>query len=122
MICPVRNCSEEQRKFASEYVAKLEGRGIEVYYPPRDTDQTDDGIGLMINIANREAILQCDEVHVIWDSNSKGSHFDLGMAFMLQAFRNCPIVLASAVEPTLQKSYNNILRALAFNSNIAITD
>jgi hypothetical protein len=55
----------------------------------------------------------CDEVHVIWDTNSKGSHFDFGMAFMLQAIRKCPIVLASPLEPKAQKSYENILLALS---------
>ena len=113
LICPVRNCSDELRRFSEEYVTKLESGGNKVHYPPRDVDQTDDGIGLTINEANRGAILECDEVHVIWDTNSKGSHFDFGMAFMLQAIRKCPIVLASPIEPKGQKSYENILLALA---------
>jgi hypothetical protein len=26
----------------------------------------------------------CEQVHVFWDMNSKGSHFDLGMAYALR--------------------------------------
>lgn len=62
LICPVRNCSPQQRQFAAEYVEELEQQGIKVHYPPRDVDQTDDGIGLRINEANRQALLECDEV------------------------------------------------------------
>ena len=34
-----------------------------------------------------EAMLGCEEVHVWWDPTSSGSHFDLGMAYMLHAVR-----------------------------------
>ena len=113
LICPVRYRSEEERRIADRYVAELEHRGATVHYPPRDVDQTDDGIGLRINQAHRDAMARCDEVHVIWNNESKGSHFDLGMAFMLQAWKKCPIVLASPVEPTAIKSYGNMLREIA---------
>lgn len=112
LICPVRNTTAEMRRITDEYVTRLERQGITVHYPPRDVDQTDDGIGLKINEANREALLRCDEVHVIWDAGSKGSHFDLGMAFMLQAVRRCPIVLASPLPPAPGKGYENILRTI----------
>ena len=85
LICPVRSCSEADWLFADAYVAWLERDGASVHYPPRDVDQTDDGVGLAISEAHREAMLGCDEVHVIWDGGSVGSHFDFGMAFMLRA-------------------------------------
>lgn len=113
LICPVRNRSEVARRAADRYVAELEARGVSVHYPPRDVDQSDDGIGLKINSAHRDAMLQCDEVHVIWDNESMGSHFDFGMAFMLQAWKKCPIVLAAPVSPTAKKSYGNMLRTVA---------
>jgi len=113
LICPVRNRSEEDRRFADRYVTELEQRGITVHYPPRDVDQTDDGVGLKISRAHREAMLKCDEVHVIWDEESKGSHFDFGMAFMLQAWKQCPIVLASPLKETRKKGYGNMLRVVA---------
>lgn len=118
LICPVRNCSPEVARFADDYVHRLESRGATVHYPPRDVDQTDDGVGLAISQAHREAMRNCDEVHVLWDSASAGSHFDFGMAFMLQAWRDVPIVLASPVEPTPTKSYGNKLAAIATESRL----
>ena len=64
-------------------------------------------------------MLACKEVHVFWDPNSKGSHFDLGMAFMLSATREMPIVIARPVETTPNRSYGNILRAIASESTLA---
>jgi hypothetical protein len=113
LICPVRGRSEADRVFADDYVARLEREGASVHYPPRDVDQTDDGIGLAISEAHREAMLGCDEVHVIWDGASVGSHFDFGMAFMLRAWKDVPIVLARPVEPTPTKSYGNKLATIA---------
>jgi hypothetical protein len=113
LICPVRSCSEADRRFADAYVEQLERQGYSVHYPPRDVDQTDDGVGLAISEAHREAMLGCDEVHVIWDAASVGSHFDFGMAFMLRAWKQIPVVLARPVEPTPTKSYGNKLAVIA---------
>lgn len=96
-------------------MAALESAGHRVHYPPRDVDQTDDGVGLAISEAHRAAMVRCDEVHVVWDPGSTGSHFDFGMAFMLQAWRKVPIVLARPVELTATKSYGNKLAAVAVN-------
>ena len=119
LICPVRNCNAEARRCADEYVERLEGAGHDVHYPPRDVDQSEDGIGLAISEAHREAMLGCDEVHVLWDPESMGSHFDLGMAFMLRAVRACPLVLAAPVEATTSRSYGNLLDAIAANGGKA---
>jgi hypothetical protein len=113
LICPVRDRTEADRRFADDYVAGLEARGMLVHYPPRDVDQTDDGVGLAISTAHRAAMLNCDEVHVIWDARSVGSHFDFGMAFMLRAWRQVPIVIARPYERTATKSYGNKLAAIA---------
>jgi len=113
LICPVRNRTDEQNELADRYVARLEKEGHVVHYPPRDVDQSDDGIGLGISAAHRKAMRRADEVHVIWDPESRGSHFDFGMAFMLQSWKKCPIVLVSAPERTTRRSYGNMLRAVA---------
>ena len=118
VICPVRRAAKADLKFAAEYVKKLESQGMIVHYPPRDSDQREDGVGLKVNEANRNAIISSDEIHVIWDPKSYGSHFDLGMAFMLQALRKCPIVVVRPVKRTLRKSYTNVLLALAKNSSL----
>jgi hypothetical protein len=113
MICPVRNCDPALRRLTDEYVSRLETDGYHVYYPPRDADQSDDGVGLAVNESNRKAMLLADEVHVFWDPQSYGSHFDLGMAFVLQTTRDLPIVLAVAVASTPQKSYTNVVVKLS---------
>lgn len=107
LICPVR--TETEKGGLDHYVAALEAAGHQVHYPPRDVDQTDDGIGLHICEMHREAMLDCDEVHVVWVPESKGSHFDLGMAFMLQAFK---AVLIRLVRLEPHKSYGNLVLEL----------
>ena len=112
LICPVRNCSEEQSEFLDSYVETLEKLGHEVHYPSRDVDQRDDGIGLGILEAHRKAMFGCHEVHIYWDQESKGSHFDLGMAWMLQAVK--PLIIKYIVKPehTKHKSFSNVITVL----------
>jgi hypothetical protein len=83
LICPVRNATPEFFKAAQESVAQLEALGHQVYWPARDTDQVD-STGLRICKDNRGAIEAADEIHVIWDGQSQGSIFDLGIAFALR--------------------------------------
>jgi nucleoside 2-deoxyribosyltransferase len=82
ILCPVRNITEKQKKEIEKYVKKMDKKN-EVHYPPRNVDQ-DDETGINICKAHLEFMEKCDEVHIFWDRNSKGSHFDLGMAFALK--------------------------------------
>jgi nucleoside 2-deoxyribosyltransferase len=88
LICPVRNAT---RTFES-YVAELEAQGHTVHFPPRDVAQ-DCPTGQTICEKHRAAMIEADEVHVVWDVESKGSHFDLGMAYALHK----PIVAVQAL-------------------------
>jgi len=106
LICPVR--SGKYKGEAERWVKMLEEEGVEVHYPPRDTDQTDDGIGLHICEQNRAAIEDADSVYIIYDADSRGSHFDLGMAFALRK----RILLINVDNPTPHKSFFNLLLAL----------
>ena len=121
LICPVRNCSEEQSKFADEYVKALEDEGHEVHYPPRDADQSD-GVGLGIIDTHRKAMISCNEVHVFYDKDSLGSHFDLGMAWMLQAIK--PLVIKYVVKPeyTKHKSFANVLTVLTERRSLVVKE
>jgi len=83
LICPVRKATPEYSQAARIYVAQLESLGHQVYWPTRDTDQIDP-IGLRICKDNRAAIEAAEEVHIIWDGESQGSIFDLGIAFALR--------------------------------------
>lgn len=110
LVCPVRTPFD--REYADYIVERLESQGHEVHYPPRDTDQTDDGIGLEICLTHRKAMLAADEVWVVWNPKSRGSHFDLGAIFMLQAFKDVPVRIAKVFERTPNKSFGNVLMAL----------
>lgn len=88
IICTVRKATEEYRKKLEEYVSKLEGEGHTVHLPHRDTNQ--EASGYDICLQNCWAIAESDEVHIFYNPESQGCHFDLGVAF---AFRKKIIVI-----------------------------
>lgn len=108
LICPVRNATCEENTRIGAYVTGLESVNHSVYWPWRDTQQSDP-TGVRICADNRRALTEADEVHIWWSPESKGSHFDLGMAWAL----NKPIVRANPIEPTPAKSYSNFLLTVA---------
>lgn len=110
LICPVRNATAEDKLFADNYVQQIEKSGKTVHYPPRDVDQTEDGIGFAISDTHRQVMADCSEVHIIWDAESKGSHFDLGMAFMLEKLKGIKIVVARPFEKSEKRSYGNLIK------------
>ena len=83
LIMPVRNVHNDVLRVANLHRESLETNGHEVHYPPRDAPQLCP-TGRTICETHRAAMETCDEVHVIWDVSSKGSHFDLGMAYALR--------------------------------------
>jgi len=103
LICPVRGHAASE---TAEIVRRLESDGWEVHWPHRDTNQ-DDSIGLQICSDNRDAILSAHRVFVVWDGESTGCLFDLGMAFALQK----PITVLECPMPTSGKSFQNMMRA-----------
>lgn len=105
LIAPVRGHAPDA--WAHD-VATLEAAGHRVYWPARDTDQSDT-IGLRICRQNLAAIRNADMVHVIWDGESHGTLFDLGMAFAL----NKPITPISLPPQSDGKSFQNMIRAWA---------
>jgi len=105
LICPVRKITEKVDEVLDDYVAELESEGHIVHYPKRDVCQDDDGIGLNICQAHLDSMKDSDEVHVLWDADSKGSHFDFGMAFAMGK----PIKLIQRHDKTHYKSYGNVL-------------
>lgn len=106
LICPVRDANEEEKRFLEDYISNLEQEGHKVHYPPRDTNQNDP-IGYNICRENRQAILDADEVHIYFTPKSKGTLFDIGMAFMMEK----PIVFINKHEVlrTEHKSFQNVL-------------
>jgi nucleoside 2-deoxyribosyltransferase len=103
LICPVRNTKED----FSSFVNRMESVGYRIHFPPRDCDQTMDG--LSICTVHLAAMRACDEVWIIWDDESKGSHFDLGMAFALEK----PVRLVKSLQPDKPgKNYLKIIKTL----------
>ena len=81
IICTVRNATPEYIERLEAYVSKLEELGNDVYAPHRDTDQQ--MMGYDICSHNFEAMKNAEEVHIFYNPNSQGTHFDMGMAFAL---------------------------------------
>jgi nucleoside 2-deoxyribosyltransferase len=103
LICPVRG--HEETEFQS-YVDRLEEIGFVVHFPPRDTEQNDQtGTGYVICQTNRAAIETADVVFIVWDGESQGSIFDLGMAFAMGK----RIIPLSLPELTGHKSFQNMI-------------
>lgn len=82
IICAVRNATPERVAELRSYAEGKRAEGHSVHFPPDDAPQ-DDPTGMEICRVHLSAMLLADEVHVFWDVDSKGSHFDLGMAFAL---------------------------------------
>lgn len=103
LICPVRGKEKEDTQ---DIVKNLEAEGYSVHWPHRDTDQEDD-TGLRICSDNKRAIAEADVIHFVWDGQSQGSLFDLGMAFAMNK-KVIPLVLP---ELTPHKSFQNMVTA-----------
>lgn len=103
LICPVRGKDPETYR---QIVSSLESRGYDVHWPPRDTNQ-DDNTGLRICGDNKAAIAAADVVHVVWDGQSQGCLFDLGVAFALDKDIE-PLELPPATDG---KSFQNMIQA-----------
>lgn len=108
LICPVRG--HEMSELES-LVAELE-KEYEVHWPHRDTDQSGD-TGLRICWDNYSAIKEADHIFVVWNGESMGSHFDLGMSFALgktiEPIKWDDGLWYGNLEPTESKSFNNMI-------------
>jgi nucleoside 2-deoxyribosyltransferase len=81
IISSVRDADDFIREKLEKYVSRLEKFGDNVHLPHRDTNQKEKGINICKQ--NFEAIKNADEIHIFYNKDSQGSHFDLGMAFAL---------------------------------------
>jgi nucleoside 2-deoxyribosyltransferase len=103
IICTVRGATPEYQKELENYVELLESQGIKVHLPHRDTNQNDTGFNICNQNAN--AIRESDEVHIFYNPDSQGTHFDMGVAFSLKK----KIVVVKNVEFGPGKSYPRML-------------
>ena len=109
IICAVRNATEARVAEIRDYADKLRSVGHTVHFPPDDAPQ-EDPTGEAICRTHLSAMRGCDEVHVFWDVNSKGSHFDLGMAYALRK-QIVPVACEHPDGP--EKSYWKVMCACA---------
>jgi len=98
LICPVRQAGDALNERIAGYVATLEAKGHRVHWPKRNTKQDGDPIGIRICRDNREAMCSSDEVHVWYDPSSRGSCFDIGMAFVFRTKYGKPVRIANVEE------------------------
>jgi hypothetical protein len=106
LICPVRNATEIEKGYLNYLIEHKEGEGLTIYYPTRDTDQNDH-YGLRICADNKLAMMNSEEVWVYWNKESKGSLFDLGMAFAFD--KKVWIINPESLELSEVKSFDNML-------------
>lgn len=117
VICLVRNVKPKIQKCIEAYVTQLEQEGYDVYWPARDTDQSDP-IGLTICETNRTAIERAGAIHIWFDPQSQGSLFDFGMTFAFLKYSKKRIVIANRheVQRTPHKSFQNVLLELSLRT------
>ncbi|MBR9676517.1 hypothetical protein GOV04_00055 [Candidatus Woesearchaeota archaeon] len=114
LACPVNNVTKEEKEFLDSYVKSLEAKGYKVYYPHRDTEQSDPSGGYQILVDSCNAVKNADQVHVFWNSKSRGSYFDVGTSFSEHLLRGLPIKLVNrkAVEAMVaQQQKNNVKKS-----------
>jgi len=93
LICPVKDATSEQLKIMSDHVTACERQGYIFHDPNRDTNQ-DDSIGYRICTDNANAIGASKSVDIFYSKTSKGSLFDLGVAYYLRK----PLILINQNE------------------------
>lgn len=108
IICAVRNATPERIAEIRAHAVRLRSEGYDVHFPPDDAPQ-DDPTGEAICRVHRHAMRRANEVHVFWDVESKGSHFDLGMAYAL-GVKIVPVACEKPDGP--EKSYWKVMKAL----------
>ncbi|MDE1855550.1 MAG: hypothetical protein KGH57_04530 [Candidatus Micrarchaeota archaeon] len=80
ICCSVRGANDATRAYVDGLSMGLRIRGVEVHSPPQNTDQVDSR-GWGICGQNGQAIADADMIYLVYDPGSKGSRFDLGIAF-----------------------------------------
>ncbi len=83
LICPVRNATEEQRKWIENFTQEKYNNGYIIHAPHLHTRQMDLFGGYAICKQNAEAIATSEEIDIYYDQSSTGSVFDLGVAYAL---------------------------------------
>lgn len=84
LICPVRNATEEQKRWIENFVQEKYTEGYTIHAPHLHTRQTDLFGGYSICLQNANAVAKSSEIDIYYDQSSTGSVFDLGVAYALR--------------------------------------
>jgi nucleoside 2-deoxyribosyltransferase len=103
IIHTINGASEEYLTKVKFHAFTLWREGHEVHCPILDTNQS--GTSIEICTSNVEAFRSCDEIHVFYNSASKGTHFDLGACFAMGK----KIKVIESEPLTDGKSFQNLL-------------
>ena len=83
LICPVRNATDEQRKWIEDFAREKQYDGYTIHAPHLHTRQIDLFGGYAVCKQNAEAVASSQEIDIYYDQSSTGSVFDLGVAYAL---------------------------------------
>lgn len=103
IIHSINSASEEHLTKVKAYAFSLWADGHAVHCPILNTNQN--GTSMEICASNVEAFRTCDEIHVFYNSTSKGAHFDLGACFAMGK----KIKVIESEPLTEGKSFQNLL-------------
>ncbi len=101
LICPVRGHGLGE---TAALVEELESSGWDVDWPPFDTDQ-DDETGYRICQDNLDAMAERPYIHFMWNGESQGCLFDLGMACAMGK----KVIVVEVPPLTEGKSFQNMV-------------
>jgi len=108
IICPVRGVTDKQQWEIDNYCDNLEKEGHVVHNPKYAVNQSDP-TGYNICQGHYSSMVLADRVDIFWISESKGSHFDLGMAFALRK----PLKLVKLFDDdSANKSYVKVIKEI----------
>lgn len=116
LICPVANATDEEKAFLGWYKDLLAIWGVRGHYPETDTRQEDETGGYRICVDHTEEIAESRQVHAFWRESSRGSVFDLGVAFGFHRLKGTRIkvinrgeVVKMVADQERNKSYERVL-------------
>ncbi|MGI6423132.1 MAG: hypothetical protein ACOX0X_00735 [Candidatus Dojkabacteria bacterium] len=117
LICPVRNATEEQRKWIERFVSEKYKEGYIIHAPHLHTRQVDLFGGYAICKQNAEAVATSEEVDIYYDQSSVGSVFDLGVAYALRK----PLKLLNKNEITFSDEdlVDRVIKTWPYNKKVA---
>lgn len=103
LISPVKDITKEDENFINNYI---NNSNYKIHFPLKNTVQTTTELNICKQ--NKNAIKNSDVVLIFYKEGSKGSLFDLGMAFAMGK----KIVCINEIESTEYKSFANLIKSL----------